>query len=241
MKCRWHHLPILLVFHFTIPICQGQSDKRTDFQTWTDFTITYHQSEKLSLGGDFGTRGLFSHHNWSQLYIRPTVHYTFSPVFKISGGIGSFNTFNKTVSNSYEFRLFQDYQIAWPTFKGLSISHRFRFEQRFFFYQNIDNDFSIRGRYLIGLKTRTFKLLGKERRYYINGMWEGFVPLGESAPELFINNQRLYAAMGYRLSPTWHFEVYYIWQKSRFFIDEGFQTQEDILRLRVFHVLNSNN
>lgn len=237
MKSRF-----LILFVTTIGLMKSaftlaqSNDKRVDFQTWTDLTLTYNKTSSLSFGGDVGTRGIFSDRNWNQFYIRPTVHYTVSPLFKLSGGIGSFNTFTQ-LNNTYEFRFFQDYQFAWPILGWINFNHRLRFEQRFFFYKNINNDFSIRGRYLIGLKTRDFKLIGKEKKFYVSTMWEAFVPLGKSAPELFVNNQRWYSALGFKFSKNWLFELHYIWQKSRLLSEDGFKSQENVLRLRAFYIL----
>lgn len=213
------------------------SDKRTDFQTWTDMTLTYFKTQKFSFGGDLGLRGIVSHRNWNLIYIRPTVNYTFTPFFKLSGGIGSFNSINKSISNSYEVRFFQDFKFNWPDLGWIRFQHRFRFEERFFIYENIENTFSMRGRYLVTMKTNNFKFIGPRKEYYLAGMWEAFVPFGNSAPELFVNNQRWYAVMGYRASDTWRFELHYIWQKSRLFSDEGYRSVENVLRFRIFHTL----
>ena len=95
----------------------------------------------------------------------------FSSLFKLSGGVASFNTINKSFSNNSEVRLFQDVQITWPDLGWIDFYHRFRFEQRFFFYENIDNDLYIRGRYLIRARTANFRLIGKSKSFYIKGMW----------------------------------------------------------------------
>ena len=210
---------------------------RVDFQTWTDITLTYFKTQKYSYGGDAGLRGIVSSKDWNLIYIRPTVNYTLSPFFKVSGGIGSFNTFNKELSNTYELRFFQDVHVSWPDIGWVDFYHRFRFEERFFFYTDIENDFTIRGRYLIRARTIDFKLIGKTKSFYLKGMWELFVPFDKSAVELFVNNQRFYAAIGQRISDRFRYEIFYIWQKSREFEDDGFETSENILRLRFFYTL----
>ena len=219
---------------FSSTIAKGQSDE-IDFQNWTDVTLTYFFSQKLSLGGDAGLRGIISSKDWNQFYIRPTINYTVSPRVKISGGIGSFNTFNKTLSNTYEIRFFQDAHISWPDIGWIDFYHRFRLEERFFFYENLDNDQAIRGRYLFRARTIDFRLLSKKKSFYLKGMWEVFVPISKSAAELFVNNQRFYAAIGHRSSDRLRFELFYIWQQSREFSDDGFKTSENIFRLRFFY------
>ena len=212
-------------------------NNRVDFQTWTDITLTYFKTQKLTYGGDAGLRGIVSAKDWNMFYIRPTVSYTFSPMFKASGGIGSFNTINKEISNTYEIRFFQDAHVSWPNLGWVDFYHRFRFEERFFFYSSLDNDFSVRGRYLIRARTIDFKLIGKSRSFYLKAMWELFIPFDKSATELFVNNQRFYAALGQRVSDRFRYELYYIWQKSREFVDDGFETSENIIRLRFFYTI----
>jgi len=194
---------LIVIISFTIEAHAQNSE--VDYQTWTDVTLTYFFSQKLSLGGDAGLRGIISSKDWNLFYIRPTINYTVSPRFRFSGGIGSFNTFNNTLSNTYEIRPFQDAHISWPNIGWLDFYHRFRFEQRFFFYQNLENDFNIRGRYLFRVRTIDFKLFSKKKSFYLKGMWEVFVPIGKSATELFVNNQRFYAAIGHRSSDRLRF------------------------------------
>jgi len=212
-------------------------NNKVDFQSWSDITLTYFKTQRFSFGGDAGLRGIVSSKDWNLFYIRPTVNYTVTPIFKVSGGIGSFNTINRQLNNTYEIRFFQDAHVSWPDIGWIDFYHRFRFEERFFFYQNIDNYFSLRGRYLIRARTINFKLFGEKKGYYLKGMFEAFVPLGESAIELFVNNQRWYSALGYQPSDRYRYELFYIWQKSREFVDDGFETSENIIRLRFFYTL----
>ena len=207
---------LLLAFILTGLSSFGQvSSDRVNFQTWTDFTYAYFHTEQFSFGGDAGLRGIVSGKNWNTLYIRPTIHFTVSPIFKVSGGIGSFNTFYKDFNNTYELRFFQDAHISWPDIGWIDFYQRFRFEERLFFYKIIENDISVRGRYLIRARTNDFRLIGKSKSFYLKGMWELFVPFDESAVELFINSQRFYFAIGHRVSEKFRYEVFYIWQKSR--------------------------
>lgn len=222
-------------------VCTSSSGQlyndRVDFQTWSDITLTYFKTQKFSFGGDTGLRGVISSKDWNLFYIRPTLNYTLSPFFKVSGGIGSFNTINKKIGNTYEIRFFQDAHVSWPDIGWIDFYHRFRFEERFFFYENIDNDLYIRGRYLIRARTANFRLIGKSKSFYIKGMWELFIPFDKSAVELFINNQRFYAAIGQRTSDRFRYEIFYIWQKSRELVEDGFETSENIVRLRFFYTL----
>jgi hypothetical protein len=234
--CLYIFFNLSLLLVYTSSSGQLYND-RVDFQTWSDINLTYFQTQKFSIGGDAGLRGIISSKNWNLFYVRPTINYTLHPIFRISGGIGSFNTINKELSNTYEIRFFQDAHVSWPDFGWIDFYHRIRIEERFFFYKKIANDFSIRGRYLIRARTTNFKIFGSRKTYYLKGMWEAFIPLGESAAELFVNNQRWYTALGYQPSDRFRYELFYIWQKSREFVDDGFKTSENIFRFRIFYTL----
>lgn len=232
------YIYVILIFLMSISASYGQlNNDPVDVQIWSDITLTYFKTQKFSFGGDVGLRSSIHNQDWSLFYLRPTLHYHFTPIFKLSGGLGAFNTLNKSFGNTYEVRLFQDAQISWPDIGWLDFFHRLRFEQRFFFYSNTENDVFIRGRYLFRARTMNFKLIGKKRGYYIKAMWEAFVPIGDGAAEKFVNNQRWYAALGYQPSDRYRFELFYIWQKSRNLYEDGFHTSENIFRFRIFYTL----
>ena len=66
-------------------------------------------------------------------------------------------------------------QITWPDIGWLDFYHWFRFEQRFFFYENIDTYWYTRARYLVRARTIDFRLIGKSKSFFIKGMWKLFV------------------------------------------------------------------
>ncbi|MCK5371317.1 MAG: hypothetical protein KAQ62_22305, partial [Cyclobacteriaceae bacterium] len=63
---------LIVIISFTIE-AHAQNDE-IDFQTWTDITLTHFFSQKLSLGGDAGLRGIISSKDWNLFYIRPTIN-----------------------------------------------------------------------------------------------------------------------------------------------------------------------
>jgi hypothetical protein len=230
---------LLFLFNFlAIHGSIAQSDDQVDFQTWSDLTLTWSFSRKLSMGGDLGFRGIVSSKDWNQFYIRSGIKYRFSSIFNVDAGLASFNNLNKNAGNVYDFRLFQDANLTWPEIGYVIFRHRWRFEQRFFFYENLDNDKNVRGRYQIQIETVDFKLFSKKRSFYLFSGFEVFVPFGTSAVELFVNQNRTSLGFGHRLTSKFHYEVHYVWQHSREFVDEGFKTTENIFRLRLFYRLN---
>jgi len=221
--------------HLLITNGYSQSDS-TVTQIWWDATLTHQFTPKLSVGGDFGYRGVASE-GWDMLMIRPMVRYRFKPSLNVVGGVGSFNTFGDLEGNTYEFRLFQDFNARWPDLPYVQFFHRIRFEQRFFYHEKFENESQYRSRYLIGAESDDFAVFSKKRTFYLQTMWEGFFKLGGGASERFVNNQRAHAAFGHRFSVKFRYELHYIWQKSRSFSHDGFKTTENIIRLRFYYLL----
>ena len=217
-----------------------------DFQTWTDFTFTYIIKNRTNIGADLGVRGVVSKNNWNQFYFRPTYQYYFNKTIQVAGGVAIFATFSDVIDNTNEFRIFQEVNLAWPTFASIHFYHRLRFEQRFFSYQEdssfdleLPNDFEARTRYQLSLESLDIHLGKNNKPIFFTAGWELFYALNEAAVEQFINNQRLLGGIGQRLSPNFRYEVQYIFQKSRRYSDEGIKTSEHLLRLRFFLTLRT--
>ncbi len=215
--------------------------REIDFQTWTDFTFTYNIKNKTNIGGDLGARGLASINDWNQFYVRPTYQYYFNRIIHGAGGVAIFATLSDVLTNTIEFRIFQEVSFAWPSFEYVKFYHRLRFEQRFFSYQenpslltDIPNDFEARGRYQLSFETKDIHLGKNNSPIYFLAAWEVFSAINDAAIEQFINNQRLLGGIGHRISPRFKYEIQYIFQNSRRFTDEGLKTSEHLLRLRLF-------
>ena len=211
----------------------GQSP---DSQFWMDYNYAIATEKKLSYVGDIGLRGLFSNVEWNQLYFRPGVQYRFDPTVNVAGSIATFNTFFELDENIHEFRVTEDVNVSWPRLELLSLSYRFRLEQRFFYYKQRSDDFNLRLRLLLGLRTKDLSILRERRALYLQTLFEGFnTPAADTAFEVFVNQTRLHAIVGYKITKEVRFEVQYIWQRSRLFREGGLQTTQNILRLRLFH------
>lgn len=198
-------------------------------EIWTDFTLTKQLNEKWSLGGDIGYRTPISNSSFNTYYIRPFASYKFNSIYKLTGGMGSFNTFRET-ANSYEFRLYQDLNINWPKLGIFNFTHRFRLEERFFFYSNnsVKDDIVVRGRYLISFRTDKFGIGGRKH-------WSVYVSLEPffrfTGVETFqANNFRWDTALAYHINEKWKVELHYILQNSEIFARNNIN--ESVFRLR---------
>ena len=207
-----------------------------DRQLWLNYALTVQVTPKFSYGGDAGLRGFISNVDWNQILIRPGVSYKFTEDVGIGASLATFNTFNRDDENVNEFRITTDLNIEGPDLLYVILFYRLRIENRSFFYKTLPNENNFRARLLIGIETWDFKGFNEKRSFYFQGMWEGFKTIGqESAYEIFINQVRIHAAFGHKISKTFRYEIHYIWQRSREFSDDGLEKTQGILRLRTFH------
>ena len=70
---------------------------------------------------------------------------------------------------------------------------------------------------------------------YVLADWEWFIPL-DDLPNRFATKQRIRAGFGYRHTTRWRFEGLYMWERSRDASDQSFQTNANIINLRVKRV-----
>lgn len=227
-------LMLVCVYHM-----QAQDSTSAEFQDWTDLTTIYHISEKWVYSGDYGIRGLSSSDEWTTFYIRPTIRYLTSLRSDVRAGVAWFHTSEELLETTNEVRLHQQGNLKWPNLNDWILKHMVRFEERFFFYKNLENSFSARARYRIGLETPDLRILGMKNNLYAVTSLELFVPLGDQSVERFVNSNRIVAGLGYRTKGQLKFELHYIWQNSGNYDKDGLQTTENVLRLRIF--LNTND
>jgi hypothetical protein len=215
--------------------CRSQE---VDNQLWINYALSAPINAHLTLGGDVGVRGLVSNEDWNQLLFRPTLTYRFNQTWGVSVAVANFSTLNKDETNTYEFRTIQDLNLYWPNFSFISFLSRVRIEQRWFYYEDLPNDFKVRVRYQLGARSPDFLLFGGKKPFYVQGSWEGFRTLAnESAVEVFIDRSRIDLSFGHRVSASFRYEIHYISQRSRQFTDSGLEVTQNIFRLRLFHRL----
>ncbi len=229
-------IPILVIVILFYSL-SGKS-QNVDNQLWINYGLTIPANKNLSYGGDIGIRGLISNQKWNQILIRPTATYRWNQTFAAAGAVALFSTFNVDDENVYEFRIHQDFNVNWPNLSVLELFYRLRIEERFFFYESLPNSFNIRVRLLAGLETQDFRLGEGKRPFYFQIMFEGFRTVADdSSYEVFVNQTRADFSFGHRLSNSFRYEIHYIRQSSRLFADDGLETSQNILRIRLFHRL----
>ena len=210
-----------------------------DNQLWVNYALKVPVNDRLSWGGDAGVRGAFTNLDWHQALIRPAVNYRFKESASVSGAVAWFGTFIDGSSSINELRFHQELTAKWPDLDVVYLFYRIRIEERFFFYQrDISNEFRVRLRGLVGLRTRDLTWFGPKSPIYFESMFEGFKTIkDEEALEILINQARLYVAFGHRISKNFRYELHYIYQGSTLFTGEGPNSSQNIFRIRLLHNL----
>ncbi len=208
-------------------------------QYWLNYAFKVHLDDRWSWGGDAGFRSLVSNFDWYQALVRPAVNYQFKESAGVGAAVAWFGTFNQSDNPINEFRLHQELNAKWPDLDVVHLFYRLRVEERFFFYQrDIPNEFRVRLRGLIGVRSRDLTWFGEKRPIYLESMLEGFKTIkDEEALEILINQARFHAAFGHRISKNFHYELHYIYQGSTLFTSDGPDTSQNIFRIRLLHDL----
>ena len=242
MKCnRQFFIVFLIIPLLCTSISFAQDIEELDepyTEFWTDITFGKPLNDKWTVGGDLGFRTAFNNSNWKLFYVRPNINYKFFPFFDLTFGVGSFNTFSSDFSNTFEFRIYQDGNFTGPKLGFLNFSHRLRLEQRFFTFadDDIQDEFSFRGRYMLAARTDRFAM-GGEEDWTVFMSLEPFFPLGKEVTEILANNFRWDTALSYQVSEGLRIELHYILQSSDIFSRNEFTVVEHIFRFRVFQKL----
>ena len=151
------------------------------------------------------------------------------------GGIGFFYTSNFNAPNRLEIRPFQGFRLDWPDRKKIRIRHSVKVEERFeLTTDDWKNTFGVRLRYLAEL---TIRLQGDLIKFN-KGI---FLPV---SAELFWNligtNQfndhaRIGSGIGYSFSDMWSAEIFTSYHYTRNTVEEDFNTNDIVYRLRAFY------
>ena len=209
-------------------------------QAWFDYNGNYHLTKELNIYGDLGPR-FISPNIWTRFYIRPAISFT--PFSRknpdqhsrstFHAGLGFFYTNNHSISNHLEIRPFQGYQFQWPTYVFLQFTHYIRLEERFEFFDT-DWDFGLRFRYMLSGEFRWKEIKwNMVSKFYFPFHVEFFFNIATN--NLFNDLIRITPGLGYKFNPKWKVEFSASYHRTRIDVDNPFETNDIVFRLRVFH------
>jgi len=237
---------LLIYLLFSINVfaqIEDLEDEMVDYQYWVDYNANYDLEKNFKLYGDAGWR-IISPHLWTRYFVRPAISYTHFPNIKTKRplkleyhfGIGLFYTDFTNISNHLEIRPFQGINIEWATFKQLQISHYIRLEEQFDYFNN-SWDIGLRARYMFAgvyeWQNENWKTLNNfYLPFHIEFFWNFDEAIG------FNDLIRFTLGLGYIVNPEWKIEFSPSYHRRKFDIENTFETNDFVFRLRVFHSLN---
>lgn len=229
----------LICFSF-VDLTAQVEDEDVNYQGWLDYNATYHHSSKFKVYGDVGGRNI-SPNIWKKYYIRSAISYFQSWQTKRGKritltyhfGLGTFFTNYTSIPNHLEIRPFQGINLQWPTFKRLQINHYVRLEEQFEYF-NDTWDFGLRARYMLsGIFHWNREAWNTFNNFYLPFNIEFFWNI--TSASLSNDLIRITPGLGYTFNLKWKVEFSTIYQRTRIDVNNSFETNDIIFRLRLFH------
>ncbi len=171
----------------------------------------------------------------NQLKTTGGVSFDLKKRIRLEGGLGLYYTYLPEVPDKFEARLWQAVTLDWPDSPGLVrryvLQHRFRLEERF---QSLDSwDFAVRLRYRLSFKIPINKYTVEARAFYVPLKAEFYFPLGSEVQELYAQQARYSAGIGYVFNKQWTLELRYARQQLRSTINENLRPTDQFIELRL--------
>jgi predicted porin len=208
----------LLVLALTVPRAQAQNNRRhdTNYNGWFMYFGNHRLTDKWGLHTEFQLRQYQVISKQQQLMPRVGLTYNLSDRAMVMGGYAYVHTYpygdNPAASDFPEHRTFQQLQLKDQ--QGMfGLSHRFRLEQRWIKFANAPAyTYLNRARYQFRV---TVPLQGptlEDREFYLGANEEVFLNFGPNVTTNIFDQNRAYAAVGYRFHKDATLEVGYLHQ-----------------------------
>ena len=238
-----------LMFLLTLPVfAQEDSSIKTTQQFWFDYNQKWQLSERVSIGGPIGIKTI-STDAWNRYYIKPELVYKMPKMMlkklkyneELRGGIEFYYNQNRNGVDVIEITPFQGYSLTWPNRKRLAIRHYLKLRERFQLdTKDWHNKFGLKLSYELSF---TFKFHGEVWQYgngfYLPVSLKFYWNLIDAA--VFNNVFRITPGLGYQFSKEWKAAFLIGYNRTRNGVDEQFQTNDIIYRLRIYHTIGKRS
>lgn len=198
-----------LAFMLMLPIFAIGQD--SNFGNWLIYFGNKQFNSKWNLHHEVQYRNYNMIGDLEQLLLRTGLGYNLAENTNLLLGYGYILSENYIGDTDEKFdinehRIYQQL-ITKQVIKGISLQHRYRFEQRF-----VEDDFKLRFRYFLGLNMPLSKK--ETNKYYLSAYNEIFLNTESS----IFDRNRLYAGIGYKISNSVRMELGYM---NQFFETSG--------------------
>jgi len=160
MNGKVQHRPTHIVLIFYMALClSGQlfSQEKEIIhrgEQWLQYNLTAHLNQKWALFGNIGARWRSGFEKYSVFFGRLGGRYTLTDHIKLASGFTYAELHSEGSRYLVEFRPYEELLVTPSPGKKIGLSHRLRFEQRFFNpvidnQMQSDNTFAVRLRYAL--------------------------------------------------------------------------------------------
>lgn len=224
----------LLLLPLTVPA------QTTNNQLWAEYMLNYPfaNSWNVEVAGTYST--LLEEPRWESFDLQITPEYSLTQNFDFTGAVLFNRTRQYQALSSSEFRWMLGTRIHLTPNRRILTRLFLRYEHRSMYYSETDSrQESQRARLRVeSLTPLNRKSMFEDKLAYLVADVEFFYDIDKQVSERFANRYRLRFGPGYRLSYTWRFEFLYTLQQSRNTITGGYESTDNLFRIRVKHYLN---
>jgi len=237
---RFWLLSFLLFIMFTAPL--PSKAQLTNAQLWFEYKLVYPFSGVYIFDNAFTYSTLLSSSQWRDFNYSPSVEYSSSQYIDLIVGSSFSYTVQTQNINTLEIRPFVGTRVHFTPRQRVLTRLLAKIEQR-----NLKNletgkwEKNVRPRF----RLEALILINKNS-YYEDKLWYGIadaewlMKVGDDVQERFANRFRGRIGVGYRLSYSYRFEFFYMFQQSRDTIEEDFKTSDHIFRFLFKHYLRKS-
>lgn len=211
------------------------AQERADRQFWQDVVLDYQLGKNL-LETEMSYQTLLAKENkWYSLNISPAYERSINKYFDLISALPLSYTVQTDTSNSFEVRAMIGGRVYFTPGKRIETRFTYRFEYRFFHDVSMSEWVkSTRSRFraevIVPINRPNYY---SDKMLYCLGDIEVFSTVDKEVEERYANRFRMRLGGGYRLSYNWRFEAIYMLQQSRNNVEDGYNSVDNILRLRV--------
>lgn len=201
-----HHIKyfLLAILFLQIPLLTFSQEENENYrQLWLNFMLQKTFKNSLRYFGEFGPRYLINEKSgWSQLELSQSLQYNvFWTVDAIGGLLLNYTQQTDTTDlyNSYEIRPWLGFRLHFNPNSKLMVSLFSRIEWRNLYYNNVETvqkSTRLRNRleFTYSINQPNFY---HDRLWYVTLDGESYHPLDENPDEIFANQVRIRAGIGY--------------------------------------------
>ncbi|MEJ1237337.1 DUF2490 domain-containing protein [Chryseolinea sp. T2] len=212
-------------------------------QIWAEYMLNlpFANSWNIEFASTYST--VLEQPKWRSLDVQITPEYSVSNHIDLMGAVFAGRTFQEATVTTSEIREMLGARIHFTPNKRVLTRFLIRFEQRNQLERETHTwQHSTRTR----LRAETLTPINKRSMQAGDKLWyaivdgEFFIVMDQDVQERFANRFRLRTGIGYRLNYSVRFELMYTLQMSRNTLDNGYETTDNIFRIRVKHFLNKS-